>query len=91
MDAIPASRRVKACTFDDDFNTVAPYIEEADAVILATPTYWFSIPGKVKCLIDKLYSFCVGKKKPLPVKSWPALHLPVSEHKRHGRYHHAIP
>ena len=24
----------KACTFDDDFNTVAPYIEEADAVIL---------------------------------------------------------
>lgn len=58
----------KACTFDDDFNTVAPYIEEADAVILATPTYWFSIPGKVKCLIDKLYSFCVGKKKPLPVK-----------------------
>ena len=58
----------KACTFDDDFNTVAPYIEEADAVILATPTYWFSIPGKVKCLIDKLYSFCVGKKEAIAGK-----------------------
>ena len=91
MDAIPASRRVKPAPLTMISNTVAPYIEEADAVILATPTYWFSIPGKVKCLIDKLYSFCVGKKEAIAGKSWPALHLPVSEHKRHGRYHHAIP
>ena len=33
----------KACTFDDDFNTIAPAILEADAVVFTTPVYWYSI------------------------------------------------
>ena len=52
----------KACSFDDDFNTVAPAILEADAVIFSMPVYWYSIPGQIKNLIDKLYSFFVGNK-----------------------------
>ena len=52
----------KACSFDDDFNIVAPAILEADAVIFSMPVYWYSIPGQIKNLIDKLYSFFVANK-----------------------------
>jgi multimeric flavodoxin WrbA len=46
-----------ACVFNDDFNTLAEYIEHADAVVFATPLYWFSFPSGIKAAIDKLYSF----------------------------------
>ncbi len=52
----------KACTFDDDFNAIAPDILEADAVVFSTPIYWYSWPSQIKCVIDKLYSFCVADK-----------------------------
>lgn len=52
----------KACSFDDDFNTIAPAILEADAVVFTMPVYWYSIPAQVKCVIDKLFSFVVGGK-----------------------------
>lgn len=52
----------KACSFDDDFNKIAPYIEQADAVVFTTPLYWYSYPSQIKAVIDKLYSLCVGKR-----------------------------
>ena len=52
----------KACSFDDDFNTIAPAIMEADAVIFTMPVYWYSIPAQIKGVIDKLFSFCVAGK-----------------------------
>ena len=52
----------KACSFYDDFNTIAPAILEADAVAFATPVYWYSIPSQIKAVIDKLYSLVVGGK-----------------------------
>ena len=52
----------KACTFDDDFNTMAPDILEADAVVFTTPVYWYSWPSQIKCVVDKLFSFCVAGK-----------------------------
>ena len=52
----------KACTFDDGFNDIAPSVLEADAVVFSTPVYWYSWPSQIKCVIDKLYSFCVAGK-----------------------------
>lgn len=52
----------KACSFDDDFNTIAPAILEADAVVFTMPVYWYSIPAQVKGVIDRLFSFVVGGK-----------------------------
>ena len=52
----------KACTFDDDFNTIAPAILEADAVVFTMPVYWYSIPAQIKCVIDRIFSFVVGGK-----------------------------
>ena len=52
----------KACSFDDDFNTIAPAILEADAVVFSMPVYWYSIPAQIKGVIDKMFSFVVGGK-----------------------------
>ena len=43
----------KACSFDDDFNTIAPAILEADAVVFTMPVYWYSIPAQIKGVIDR--------------------------------------
>ena len=52
----------KACSFDDDFNTIAPAILDADLVVFTMPVYWYSIPSQIKGVIDRLYSFCVAGK-----------------------------
>lgn len=52
----------KACSFDDDFNVIAPAILEADAVVFTMPVYWYSIPAQIKGVIDRLFSFVIGGK-----------------------------
>lgn len=59
----------KACTFDDDFNRIAPEIESSDAVIFAMPVYWYSIPAQIKCVIDKMYSLYTAQR-PVAGKRW---------------------
>jgi multimeric flavodoxin WrbA len=51
-----------ACSFPDDFNELAPLLEQADIVVFATALYWFSFPTQLKAAIDKLYSFLIGKR-----------------------------
>lgn len=52
----------KACSFDDDFNLIAPALLEADAVVYTMPVYWYSIPSQIKGVIDRVFSFVVGGK-----------------------------
>lgn len=52
----------KACSFDDDFNIIAPAILDADAVIFSMPVYWYSIPAQIKGVIDRLFSLVIGGK-----------------------------
>lgn len=56
-------RTGKACSFDDDFNQLAPVILEADAVVFTMPVYWYSIPAQIKGVIDRLFSFVVGGER----------------------------
>ena len=41
----------KACSFDDDFNLIAPAVLEADALVFTMPVYWYSIPAQIKGVI----------------------------------------
>lgn len=52
----------KPCSFDDDFNTIAPAMLEADAIVFTMPVYWYNIPAQIKGVIDRMYSFYIGKK-----------------------------
>ncbi len=52
-----------ACNYRDDFNSIAPLIEEADVIAFATPLYWSTYPAQLKLVIDKFYSFIIGQKE----------------------------
>lgn len=49
--------RGEACVFHDDYNEIAAEIETADAIVLASPVYWWNFPSQLKAVIDKFYSF----------------------------------
>ena len=51
-----------ACVFNDDFNEIAPHLESADVIAMATPVYWYTFPAQLKAVIDKMFALYVGKK-----------------------------
>lgn len=55
-------RTGKACSFDDDFNRIAPALLDADGVLFSMPVYWYSIPAQIKGVIDRMFSLVVGGK-----------------------------
>lgn len=59
----------KPCSFQDDFDELAPLLEEADVIVFCTPLYWFSFSTQIKAAIDRMYAY-VGKscKRPLKIK-----------------------
>ncbi|HAH62573.1 MAG TPA: flavodoxin family protein [Treponema sp.] len=52
-----------ACVFEDDFNTLAPFIEQSDMLVLATPMYWFTFPAQLKAALDKMYALLIGGRQ----------------------------
>ena len=52
----------KPCTFDDDFNSIAEDLLSADGIVFSMPLYWYSMPGQIKNVIDKMFSFVIGGK-----------------------------
>lgn len=52
----------RPCTFEDDFNNIAPDLLSADALVFSMPVYWYSMPSQIKGVIDKLFAFVVGGK-----------------------------
>lgn len=44
------------CVIKDDFPQIVKKIDEADAIILASPTYWYSVTSDMKRFIDRCYS-----------------------------------
>ncbi|MBN7773210.1 flavodoxin family protein [Clostridium aminobutyricum] len=50
----------QACVFKDDFNMLAPMMENCDVIVIATPLYWFTFPAQLKAALDKMYSLLIG-------------------------------
>ena len=44
------------CIFKDDFDFVRENIVDADAVVFATPMYYFGISAQLKAVIDRFYA-----------------------------------
>jgi multimeric flavodoxin WrbA len=59
----------KPCSFQDDFDELAPLLQAADVIVFSTPLYWFSFTAQIKAAIDKMYAY-IGKncKHPLKIK-----------------------
>jgi len=44
------------CVIEDDFSGIARRMDEADGVILGSPTYWYSVTSAMKRFVDRCYS-----------------------------------
>ncbi len=46
-----------ACVIEDDMLPLYPKLAEADAILLASPIYWFTFSAQLKLCIDRWYGF----------------------------------
>jgi multimeric flavodoxin WrbA len=47
----------KGCVIDDDMQTLYPKLRRADAVVIASPIYWFTVSAQTKLFMDRWYAF----------------------------------
>ncbi len=57
-DACDACHEYKGggCIIDDDMQKLYPSLQNADAIVLASPVYWFSVSAQMKLCIDRWYA-----------------------------------
>ncbi|MEX2680043.1 MAG: flavodoxin family protein [Candidatus Sigynarchaeota archaeon] len=51
------------CVINDDMIPLYKKIEQATAIVFATPTYWFNMSAQLKLFIDRAYALRPGKEK----------------------------
>ncbi len=61
---------MRGCVIKDDMVALYEKIKTADALIIATPVYWWSMTGQTKTFLDRLYAMdfekdMIGKKMAL--------------------------
>jgi len=48
--------KVEFCSLQDDMIALYPKIIEADAIVYATPIYWFTVSAQLKLFMDRCYA-----------------------------------
>lgn len=48
------------CVIEDDMQSLYPKIREADALVYASPIYWFTVSAQLKLFMDRCYSLGGG-------------------------------
>jgi multimeric flavodoxin WrbA len=64
-------RKTGRCVIKDDFDKVLDSVFNADALILASPIFFYSLPAHTKAFVDRCQSLWVNKyilKRPLPIQ-----------------------
>ena len=51
------------CVIEDDMQQLYPKLAAADAIILASPIYWFTFSAQLKLCIDRWYAFQPDQKE----------------------------
>ena len=54
-DACDVCQETGVCVLKDDMQMLYPKLKESDAIILASPIYWFTISSQLKLFIDRWY------------------------------------
>lgn len=55
-------KSAKGCVIQDDMIPLHAKLKAADAVVLASPVYWFNLSAQIKIFIDRLYAVGVGPR-----------------------------
>ncbi len=46
----------RGCIVDDDMQVLYPKLLEADAIVIASPVYWFTVSAQTKLFMDRCYA-----------------------------------
>lgn len=49
-------KNARGCVIADDMRALYPKLEAADALVFATPVYWFNMSAQTKLLMDRCYA-----------------------------------
>ena len=44
------------CNIDDDMEELYPKLRQTDAIVIASPIYWFTVAAQTKLFMDRLYA-----------------------------------
>jgi multimeric flavodoxin WrbA len=58
------------CVIDDDMQSLYPKVRTADAIVIASPVYWFTYSAQAKLFIDRWYALVGEKPNPLKGKQF---------------------
>lgn len=47
------------CVINDDMQKIYPLLDEADGIVLGSPTYWYNVTSDMKAFIDRCYSLII--------------------------------
>lgn len=57
------------CIQQDDISKIQSLLVNTDMIVFVSPLYFFGMPAKLKCLIDRLYAYCSDScEEPLKIK-----------------------
>lgn len=55
-DACDTCQETGICVIKDDMQKIYPLLEKADAIVIASPIYWFTVNAQAKLCIDRWYA-----------------------------------
>lgn len=61
-DGCRACHKTGACHIRDDMQRVYPRLEAADALVLGTPVYFWTVSGQCKVFIDRTYCYHTSRR-----------------------------
>jgi len=59
-----------SCVIEDDMQPLYPKLAEADAIVLASPIYWFTFSAQLKLCMDRWYAFQSSRYQEIKNKSF---------------------
>lgn len=59
----------RPCIVDDAFNSLAPYLQVSDVLVLVSPLYWSGLNAAIKLITEKMVAYTLPtRKKNLRIK-----------------------
>jgi multimeric flavodoxin WrbA len=69
-DACDLCEEGNGCVINDDMQGLYPKVEAADAIVLASPVYWFTFSAQLKLFIDRCYAYQVNDWREMQGKKY---------------------
>jgi len=69
-DACDVCQETGVCVLKDDMQLLYPKLQEADAIVLASPVYWFNMSAQTKLFIDRWYGLDSSQGHPFKGKKF---------------------